>query len=257
MDDQGPSGSHHFGRRIEADLWPPVEGASSAAPPVREPFSRAPWPALVLAGSILAAFALQSGLGSIDGWNEQWGLRPADLPGAHGLLTIITAMWSHASWGHAGANAVFALAFGAPVARLFGLGWRGAALFLAFYMAGGVISSLGFVALHRNDDVLLVGASGAISALTGAAARLLLTAGADGSRDPPRLAPFTSLPVIAMSFAFVTANLILGLFSIDLGQGDAPLAWEAHLAGYGAGLLLIGPFASLARARPPGRPTPD
>ena len=254
MDDQGPSGSHYFGRRIEAS--PAVAVDAQAAPPTREPFSRAPWPALLLAGSILGLFALQTALGSVDGWNERWGLRPQGLSTPNGALTLVTAMWSHANWGHAGANAVFALAFGAPVARLFGLGLRGAGLFLLFYMVGGVISSLGFVALHPGDDVVLVGASGAISALTGAATRLLLRPPAD---DPSgsSLAPFTSAPVIVMTFAFVTANLILGLFSIDLGQGDAPLAWEAHLAGFAAGLLLIGPFATVARRIAAPGPQPD
>ena len=253
MDQQEPSGSHYFGRRIEAA--PAGESvAVDAAPAAREPFSRAPWPALALAASILLLFALQTGLGSVEGWNERWGLRPQALGGPSGALTLITAMWSHANWGHAGANAIFALAFGAPVARLFGLGARGAVLFLLFYLVGGVISSLGFVALHPHDDVVLVGASGAISALTGAATRLLGSRLSADSGAAPGLAPFASAPVIVMSFAFVTANLILGLFSIDLGQGDAPLAWEAHLAGFAAGLLLIGPFAALARRLAPAPP---
>jgi membrane associated rhomboid family serine protease len=218
--------------------------ADAAGPerPVREPLVRAPWPAVLIAASILAVFALQAATGDVDAWNERFGLHPADLAQGR-LLGLVTALWCHANWAHAGANAAFALAFGAPAARLFGPGPRGASVFFAFYLLGGVIASLGFAAVHRGDDTVLVGASGAVSALAGAAARLI---GAAGSGAPRTLAPFRSAGVIGMSFAFVSTNLVLGLAGVDLGQGDAPLAWEAHLGGYAAGLLLVGPFLRLA-----------
>ena len=220
----------------------PDAGDEPAPAAPREPFSRAPWPALVLAASILVGFAIQAGSGPVGDWNERFGLRPSDLEAGR-LTGLLGALWSHANWTHAAMNAVFALAFGAPVARLFGLSTRGVALFAAFYLVGGVLASLGFVLMHRNDDVLLVGASGAVSALTGAAARLI---GQRGAGPGGLLAPFRSAAVIGMSFAFVGSNLLLGLVGVDLGQGDAPLAWEAHLAGYAAGLVLIGPFTWLA-----------
>ena len=241
----------------------PEEGArprgfgAAEPPPPREPFTRAPWPALLLAASILAVFALQSFRGDVDGWNERFGLRPRDLFSGQGFAALVTALWSHASWAHAGLNAVFALAFGAPVARLFGGGLRGVALFLAFYLIGGVLASLGFALVHLGGEVVLVGASGAVSALTGAATRLI---GANLGRDPSdpaapiRLASFTSSGVVGMSFAFITSNLILGFIGIDLGQGDAPLAWEAHVAGFAAGILLISPFARLIARPAPSRP---
>ena len=222
--------------------------APAQAPAVREPLTRAPWPAVVLALSIIALFTIQSATGPVEDWNERFGLRPADL--ASGRPTgLLTALWSHANWAHAGMNAIFALAFGAPVARLFGLSARGVALFVLFYLVGGVIASLGFAAVHGRDDILLVGASGAVSALTGGAARLI---GAPGAGPGGRLAPFGSASVIGMTFAFVSTNLILGVAGLDLGQGDAPLAWEAHLAGYAAGLFLVAPFTWLALRAPAG-----
>lgn len=220
----------------------------------REPFTRAPWPAVLLAGSILAVYGLQNVSGSGDAWNERFGLHPRDLFDGRLPLGLITALWSHAGWAHAGLNAVFALAFGAPVARWFGGGVRGAALFAAFYLIGGVIASLGFAAVHLHDDVVLVGASGAVSALTGGATRLIgvrLSPDSAGAPPPARLAPFTNSAVVGMTFAFVTSNVILGLVGVDLGQGDAPLAWEAHLAGFAAGLLLIDPVGRLSRRATP------
>ncbi|CAN5379092.1 rhomboid family intramembrane serine protease [soil metagenome] len=236
-------------RPLGATATAPEDAGPATEPsrPVREPVTRAPWPAVAVAASILLAFAVQSGVGSVEAWNERFGLRPSDLEAGR-LTGLIGAMWSHANWTHAGMNAVFALAFGAPVARLFGLRAKGVALFALLYLVGGVIASLGFVAVHMKDDILLVGASGAVSALTGAAARLI---GPAGAGPGGRLSPFTSASVIGMSFAFVTANLILGVVGLDLGQGDAPLAWEAHLAGYAAGLFLIAPFTQAALSREP------
>ena len=94
--------------------------------------------------------------------------------------------------------------------------------------------------------MVLVGASGAVSALRGGAACLLYAPAREGEDSVRPLAPLRSAPVLTMSVVFVGANLALGLIGLDLGQGDAPLAWEAHLAGYAAGLILIGPFTRLA-----------
>ncbi len=254
MDDDRPQGVH------QTTSPPPTPAHGSASDdslaashaeglPQREPLTRAPWPAVAVAASILLAFAVQSGTGTIDDWNDRFGLRPSDLE-AGDLHGLIGTLWSHANWAHAGMNAIFALAFGAPVARLFGLQARGVGLFALFYMVGGVVASLGFVAMHRHDDILLVGASGAVSALAGGAARLIGSAGAARGPDGRgQLAPFISASVIGMSAAFFTTNLIFGLIGLDMGQGAAPLAWEAHLAGYAAGLFLIAPFARLARTR--------
>ena len=59
------------------------------------------------------------------------------------------------------------------MARLFGLGPRGALVFLAFYLTCGVIAGLGFVLADLRDVEPVVGASGAISGLLGAASRII------------------------------------------------------------------------------------
>jgi membrane associated rhomboid family serine protease len=50
-----------------------------------------------------------------------------------------------------------------------------------------------------------------------------------------------SAPVIGMGAAWVIVNLLVGVLGVAPGMGDAQVAWEAHLFGYAAGLLLIGP----------------
>ena len=87
----------------------------------------------------------------------------------------------------------------------------------------------------------MVGASGAASGLMGAAARLIGGHGRPG--------PMFSQAVTGMGMAWIIVNVIMA-FSGGLlipGAGDAAVAWEAHLAGFAAGVLLIRPFGWLAR----------
>ena len=68
------------------------------------------------------------------------------LPGA-GLKagqwqTLISYQFLHGSWGHVIMNAVAALAFASPVARLFGEGARGSAAIVMFYLTCGVLAGL-------------------------------------------------------------------------------------------------------------------
>jgi membrane associated rhomboid family serine protease len=83
--------------------------------------------------------------------------------------------------------------------------------------------------------VAVIGASGAISALWGAASRLLIGRGA--------LAPPFDRQVITQAVAFAIINVIAGMAGLF---SNLQIAWEAHLVGYVAGLLLIGPFVRLA-----------
>jgi membrane associated rhomboid family serine protease len=98
----------------------------------------------------------------------------------------------------------------------------------------------------------MVGASGAISGLMAAGFRILLPAIDNGDihemRESPRSVPLASLGeclrnrrVLFAIIAFVVVNFVIA--------GAAPLltdaggiAWEAHLGGFAAGLLLLGVF---------------
>ena len=155
------------------------------------------------------------------------------------------ALFLHGGWPHALINSAFILAFGAPVARRLGLDGPGALAFFGFYLVCGALASLGFAAAHPGSEAVLVGASGAASGLMAAASRLM-TRG-------PGLAPFNSPPVVSMAVSWLGINLViallahLGLASLNPGTGGAPVAWEAHLAGYAAGLVLFGPLLRVIR----------
>jgi membrane associated rhomboid family serine protease len=133
-------------------------------------------------------------------------------------------------------NAAFALAFSTPLARFFGPKLEGGLAFFAFYLICGVLSNLGYAAVHPQGQALIVGASGAVSGLMGASARLI---GGHG-----RVGPMFSSAVLSMGGAWIAINVLIALVggSFLPGSGSAGVAWEAHLAGFAAGVLLIGPF---------------
>lgn len=203
----------------------------------REPIFKAPWPAMLLVGLILGGYALQSLLPQ-DPVLTRYGFSPEGFA-AGDRIQLVTALFLHGGWAHALMNAAGALAFGAPVARLFGERGAGVVAFFAFYLFCGVFSNWTYALIHPGQAVVLVGASGAVSGLMGAVSRLLAGRG--------RLGPFLSSPVIGMAAAWVIVNLLVALLGFAPGVGETPIAWEAHLTGYAAGLLLVGPAARLVR----------
>jgi membrane associated rhomboid family serine protease len=206
----------------------------------REPIFKGPWPVWTVAGAILASYVLQSLLLS-DEQIALFALIPAEL--ARGYWPpLITALFIHAGWAHAGTNAVGALAFGAPAARYLGLGPKGAFGYFLLFLVCGVLSSLGHVLLYLHDTTPVVGASGAASGLLGASLRTM---------DRRRLSPLFTRNVVGTTVAWTVVNAVFGLLHYDPVMGHVHLAWEAHIFGFLAGLLLIGPFGALFGEPPP------
>ena len=207
-------------------------------PPRREPVFKAPWPSMVLVGALLGSYVLQVVVLG-EGAYGAFGFSPASLD-AGGWPRLLTALFIHGNLAHVLMNTAGALAFGAPVARLLGLRGLGPMVFFAFYLLCGALANYGFARLHPGTEALLVGASGAVFGLIGAAPRILAGRG--------RLAPVFDPRVRGMTAAWVGLNLLVGLLGAapGLGEGQA-VAWEAHVFGFLAGLLLIGPATWAAR----------
>ena len=228
--------------RYEAPVeGPPPHPPSGHAPDDGgvQPILNAPWPVVVLTTSIVAAYALQT-RAPMDAVVERFAFSPALL--MHGDWgRLLTSLFVHGSWAHALMNAAFILAFGAPVARFFGPRMKGVALFAVFYLACGALAGLGFAALHWGQAAALVGASGAASGLMGAAARLI------GGRG--EVGPMFSRAVTGMGAGWIVINIIMAFAGGALipGAGGAAIGWEAHLAGFAAGVLLMSPFGWLER----------
>jgi len=228
----------------------------------REPLSRAPWPPLFVAALLIGIYSWQTYTGEAAACTAgfaradciRYSFTPNQLDTGQ-WSGVVTALFMHGSWTHVLFNSVFMVAFGAPVARLFGLNLKGVCAFFAFFLICGILGNLGFAAIHLHSPTPVVGASGAIAGFMGAASRLLDRRTADGAIAA--LAPFTSRTVVAMAAAWVTINVVVGVLGVDIGFGAAgqPVAWEAHLFGYAAGLLLIGPATWMLGLNLRSRPT--
>ncbi|ADG09573.1 rhomboid family intramembrane serine protease [Caulobacter segnis] len=207
-----------------------------------EPIFNAPWPALLAAASILAPNAIL--MNADEPTILSLALVPRDFWAGH-WTGVVTMMFVHGGWLHALMNAAFAVAFGAPVARLLGTSARGGAVFALFYMACGIGSGVGYAILHPDAMGPVVGASGAVSGLMGAAARTM-----DGRGG---LGPMFGPQVLSLGLGWLVVNLVMAVAGGLLTGGAGGVAWEAHLIGFAVGVLVIGPFVRWAG---PGDPAP-
>lgn len=170
--------------------------------------------------------ALTGGLDSAPAWQQ--ALRDGTLG------RLATAVFLHADWAHLLGNLLFLLIFGLPAERAMGP-WR----LLGLFLLGGAVANLATVLSIGTPDRLVIGASGAVSAMIGA--YLALFPGA-------RLGVVLPLGLY-LQFVRAPAALLIGLWAAlqllytFIGPAFGAVAWAAHLAGFAFG----GAFALLAR----------
>jgi len=232
-----------------------------SAPP-RQPIFRAPAVVLWLIG-LLAALHLARISRPVlsDALVYEYGLYP--LRYSHAFLESHMAnpgtLWErvvpflsylglHGSWTHLIINCLWLLAFGPIVARRFGN-----VLFLLFFLACGVAAALCYLALNWGSPVPVVGASGAISGLMAAAIRMLPGQAPWVTQSEAPLAPLLSRQILVFSAIWAAINVLTALTGLGVGGESGLIAWQAHLGGFLAGLLLCGP---LDRLRPRSVGTP-
>jgi membrane associated rhomboid family serine protease len=166
-------------------------------------------------------------------------------------VPFVSYMGLHNDWTHLAINSLWLLAFGPIVARRFGT-----VLFLLFFIVCGVAGAATFLAFNWASPVPVVGASGAISGLMAAALRML-----PGQRPwevpgQTPLLPLLSRQLLIFSAVWAAINLLAGVTGLGMGTEAVAIAWQAHLGGFVAGLLLSGPFDAL-RPRTVGAPLND
>jgi membrane associated rhomboid family serine protease len=157
-------------------------------------------------------------------------------------LPFVTYIFLHGSWTHVIINTIWLLAFGPVVSRRFGV-----LRFLVFFFVCGIAGAAVQLTCSWGSPNPIIGASAAISGLMGAAFRLLGRDGGGVFRPQP-MAPILSRQILTMSGVWVAVNIIAGLTGLGTpGPGVQLIAWQAHLGGYAAGLLLAGLFDPLPR----------
>jgi membrane associated rhomboid family serine protease len=150
-------------------------------------------------------------------------------------LRLFSALFLHADWAHLLGNLVFLLIFGLPAERAMGP-WR----FLLLFLLGGAASNLAAVLFAGTPDRLIIGASGAVSAVIGAYLALF-----------PHARLGVVLPLgLFLEFVRAPASLLIGIWALlqigfaYIGPAFGEVAWSAHVAGFCFGML----FALVARA---------
>ncbi|CAN7605180.1 rhomboid family intramembrane serine protease [Rhizobium sp. LjRoot30] len=173
---------------------------------------------------------------------------PLSEQGLEWLWTPLTYSFLHGGVEHLGFNALWLAAFGAPVVRRIGT-----ARFVVFWVVSSVASAALYLGLHWNEASLLIGASGVISALMGAACRFAFPP--DHRRRArevhlyPRLSIGDSLrsrTVAMFMLMWFIGNVIFAL-GIPLLGDIGNVAWEAHIGGFLFGFLLFALFDPMQR----------
>ncbi len=168
--------------------------------------------------------------------------------------TLVTYSFLHADWSHVGINSVWLAAFGTPVARRIG-----PMRFILFLTFTAIAGALGHSVIHLTDFTPMIGASAAVSAAMGASVRFIfsangplaasgssefegeLSASALSNRRPvlPLHILMREPRVVLFVLVWLIVNLAFGLLSGPLNITNGTIAWEAHTAGFLAGLLFF------------------
>ena len=184
---------------------------------------------------------------SQDGWIDRFAFTPAHLTAgwiaSHGwgaaLIPFLTHMAIHNDWTHLTVNALWLLAFGPIVARRLG-----PFLFLVFFALCGIAGVATHWLFNLGSPLPVIGASGAISGLMAAGLRLL--PGLRPQSGAPSLLPILSRQFLLFSLIWIGMNILVGVTGLGLMGESGLIAWQAHLGGFIAGMLLSGPFDRLA-----------
>jgi len=160
------------------------------------------------------------------------------------VVPFVSYMALHNDLLHLAINSVWLLAFAPIVARRYGT-----MLFLVFFLVCGVAGAATHLALNWGSTNPVIGASGAISGLMAAGLRLLPTMRAGPGEA--KLIPLLSRQFLLFALVWIGMNVIVGVTGIGLGGETGLIAWQAHLGGFIAGMLLAGPFDHL-RPKPVG-----
>ena len=173
-------------------------------------------------------------------------------PGGFGadLWSFFTYAFLHADLMHLGLNLAWLVPFGTALARRFGA-WR----YCVFMLVMAAIGALAHLLTHIGAVEPMIGASAAISGAMAAAMRFVFQQGGPlavfrGGGDEAYRVPAVPLGVTIRDPRFLLflavwlgLNILFGYGTVSFGEAAGQeIAWQAHVGGFFAGLLLFNAF---------------
>jgi membrane associated rhomboid family serine protease len=180
-------------------------------------------------------------------------------PGGNGakVWTFVTYSLLHANLSHIFFNVLWLLPFGSALARRFG-----AIRFFVFMAVTAAAGALAHLLTHEHAIAPMIGASASVSGAMAAAIRFAFVQGSflsfsRGDAEAAAKVPALSLSralrngrVLGFLAVWFGVNIIFGMGSIAIGADGASVAWQAHIGGFVAGLMLFSLFDPVPRATP-------
>lgn len=193
-----------------------------------------PWVAISIIAVNVLAFIFTRSTPEMDGFSllDVYGLRPSQMSAGR----LLTSAFVHDSIIHLSINMALLYAFGCGVEQA-----MGRLEFLIFYIAACFVSSIAHVAMTLMatlpayyEDMPIVGASGAVSAVIGVYAvrfhrRTLRFGGAE-------------MPVLAVIMAWLVLQLVMGVLGLYqrgvFGLELKMVSYWSHLGGFAFGIVI-------------------
>jgi membrane associated rhomboid family serine protease len=181
----------------------------------------------------------------------------AGFPGGVGAKywSFVTYSLLHANLTHIGFNVLWLLPFGSALARRFG-----ATRFFLFMAVTAAAGALAHLISNQHAPVPMIGASASVSGTMAAAIRFAFVQGsflsftrgdADAAAKVPALSLLRALGdgrVLGFLAVWFGVNIVFGVYSIAIGMEDGTVvAWQAHIGGFLAGLMLFSLFDPVPR----------
>jgi membrane associated rhomboid family serine protease len=180
-----------------------------------------------------------------------------EFPGGAGakIWTFVTYSLLHANLSHIFFNVIWLLPFGSALARRFG-----AVRFYVFMAVTAAAGALAHLVTHQHAIAPMIGASASVSGAMAAAIRFAFVKGsflsfsrgdADEAARVPALSLWRALRdprVLGFLAVWFGVNIIFGMGSIAIGSEGSSVAWQAHIGGFVAGLILFALFDPVPRA---------
>jgi membrane associated rhomboid family serine protease len=163
------------------------------------------------------------------------------------LWTPVTYSLMHGNLQHIGFNVLWLTAFGAPVVRRIGT-----TRYILFWILSAAAAAFFHAMLNWGDPTFLIGASGVVSALMGAACRFAFPPRGGYDRNFGHLYPrqsilgvFRNRTVVIFTLMWLFGNVLIAIGLPLMGADVGPIAWDAHIGGFLFGFLFFRLFDPL------------